>query len=81
VAHFDIRIISAIFQGEVITARFGKLYVIDPVFSIDYGWLGALFLSHYYLAVKGFFLEPSFPGRAPARMGLNELVGAGAPCF
>jgi len=35
---------------------FGKLYVIDPVFSTDYGGLGALFLSHYFLAVKRFFL-------------------------
>jgi hypothetical protein len=33
-----------------------QLYVIDPVFSIDYSWLGALFLSHYVLAVKRFLL-------------------------
>jgi hypothetical protein len=40
-------IISAIFQGGVITAESGKLYVIDPVFSINYGWLGVIFLPHY----------------------------------
>jgi len=48
--------ISAVFADSVITAEFGKLYVIDPVFSTDYGGLGALFLSHYFLAVKRFFL-------------------------
>jgi len=48
--------ISAIFHGLMITAGSGKLYVIDPVFSTDYGGLGALFLSHYFLAVKRFFL-------------------------
>jgi hypothetical protein len=38
--------------GQVITARFGKLYVIDPVFSIDCGWLGTPFLTHLLLYVK-----------------------------
>jgi hypothetical protein len=46
------QIISAIFQGEVITAGVGKLYVIDPVFSIDCGGLGAPFLTHFLLSVK-----------------------------
>jgi hypothetical protein len=36
----------------MITAGFGKLYVIDPVFSIDCSWLGALFLTHFLLYVK-----------------------------
>jgi hypothetical protein len=52
----DTQIISFISDDLMITAVFGKLYVIDPVFSINYGWLGALFLSHYFLAVKRFFL-------------------------
>jgi hypothetical protein len=41
---------------------FGKLYVIDPIFSIDYSWLGTTFLSHHFLTVKRFLIEPSFPG-------------------
>jgi len=32
----------------------GQLYVIDPVFSIDCGWLGNPFLSPHFLAVKQF---------------------------
>jgi len=48
--------IPALFRPARITLKFGKLYVIDPVFSTDYGGLGALFLSHYFLAVKRFFL-------------------------
>ena len=52
VVGFDLQIIFAIFQGEVITAGFGKLYVIEPVFSIDCGGLGALFLTHFLQYVK-----------------------------
>jgi hypothetical protein len=52
IARFDMQFISAIFQVVVITARFGKLYVIDPVFSIDCGWLGTPFLTHLLLYVK-----------------------------
>jgi hypothetical protein len=48
----DNQIISAIFQGEVITAGVGKLYVTDPVFSIDCGGLGTPFLTHLLLYVK-----------------------------
>jgi hypothetical protein len=44
--------ISAIIQRELITARFGKLYVTDPVFSIDCGGLGTPFLTHLLLYVK-----------------------------
>jgi hypothetical protein len=32
----------------------GQLYVIDPVFPIDCGGLGAPFLFHLFLAVKQF---------------------------
>jgi hypothetical protein len=46
------QIFSAILQGEVITASFGKLYVTDPVFSIDCGGLGTPFLTHLLLYVK-----------------------------
>ena len=28
-------IISAVFSGPMISEEFGKLYVIDPIFSID----------------------------------------------
>ena len=67
------RTISAIFQGEVITAGFGKLYVIDPVFSIDYGGLGTPFLTHLLLYVKRSFIVLPCLGyprqEAPARMG------------
>jgi hypothetical protein len=52
----DIHIIFAIFRVPVITIRTGKLYVIDPDFSIDCVGLGALFLSHSFFAVKRFFL-------------------------
>ena len=52
VVGFDLQIIFAIFQGEVITAGFGKLYVIEPVFSIDCGGLGTPFLTHLLLDVK-----------------------------
>ena len=34
----------------------GQLYVIDPVFSIDYGWLDTIFLSHHFLVVKQFLI-------------------------
>jgi hypothetical protein len=40
----------------------GQLYVIDPVFSIDCGWLGTPFFSHHFLAVKQFLTQLSFPG-------------------
>jgi hypothetical protein len=50
------QIISAIFEGEVITISSGKLYVIDPVFSIDCGWLGTPFLTHLLLYVKRSFM-------------------------
>jgi hypothetical protein len=57
----------------MITAGSGKLYVIDPVFSIDYGGLDAPFLTHFLLYVKrSLMLRPSlgYPRqRAPARMG------------
>ena len=46
------QIISATFLEKVITAKFGKLYVTDPVFSIDCSWLGAPFLTHFFLYVK-----------------------------
>jgi hypothetical protein len=48
--------ISIMFPFPVITAARGKLYVIDPVFSIDCGGLGATFLSHHFLVVKGFLM-------------------------
>jgi hypothetical protein len=35
---------------------FGKLYVIEPGFSIDFGGLGATFLSHYFRHLKRFLL-------------------------
>jgi hypothetical protein len=34
----------------------GQLYVIDPVFSIDCGWLHTTFLFHHFLVVKGFLM-------------------------
>ena len=52
VACFAMQIISIIFRGKMITAWFGKLYVIEPVFSIDCGGLGAPFLTHFLLYVK-----------------------------
>ena len=58
----DMRTISAIFKGELITAGYGKLYVIDPVFSIDCGGLGNSFLTQHFLHVKRFVMQPSFPG-------------------
>jgi hypothetical protein len=46
------RISSAIFRKEVIIRGSGKLYVTDPVFSIDCGGLGTPFLTHLLLYVK-----------------------------
>jgi hypothetical protein len=34
----------------------GRLSAIEPYFTNDFGWLGVLSLSHYFLAVKRFFL-------------------------
>jgi hypothetical protein len=48
--------ISAMFEGLVITEGFGKLYVIDPVFSIDCGGLGTPFLTHLLIYVKRSFM-------------------------
>jgi hypothetical protein len=68
----------------MITVGSGKLYVIDPVFSIDCSWLGVLFLTHFLLYVKrSLKVQPAWaiPGRGRLReWALNELVGAGAPC-
>jgi hypothetical protein len=50
------QIISSIYQGEVITEGPGKLYVIDPVFSIDCGGLGTPFLTHLLIYVKRSFM-------------------------
>ncbi len=50
--YFDMHIISTISIGEVITVGAGKLYVTEPVFSIDCGGLGAHFLTHFLLYVK-----------------------------
>ena len=36
------------------------LYVIDSIFSIDCGWLGVTFLSHYFPCVKRLLMEPFF---------------------
>jgi hypothetical protein len=47
---------AGIFPGKVIIVDSGKLYVIDPIFSIDCGGLGALFLSHHFLRVKWFLI-------------------------
>jgi hypothetical protein len=58
----------------------GQLYVIDPVFSIDGGGLGALFLSHYFLAVKAFSWSPPFREGRLREWACKKLVGAGAPC-
>jgi hypothetical protein len=55
-------IISAFFANPMIIEEPGKLYVIDPVFSIDCGGLGATFLSYLFLTVKQFSMWPSFPG-------------------
>ena len=52
----DKKIKSGIFPGSTIIIEFGKLYVIDPVISIDCGGLGATFLSHHFLVVKGFLM-------------------------
>jgi hypothetical protein len=71
-------------NNRSVGVEIGQLYVIKPVFSIDCGGLGALFLSHYFVAVKGFFalVLLTWKGRqgAPARMGPGKLVGAGALC-
>ena len=48
--------ISVILEGLVITFQFGKLYVIDPVFSIDCGGLGTPFLTHLLIYVKRSFM-------------------------
>jgi hypothetical protein len=48
---------AGIFSGEVIIVDHGKLYVIEPDFSIDFGGLGTTFLSHYFRHVKWFFDE------------------------
>ena len=56
------KIISAGFVGPMITEGFGKLYVIKSVFSIDCGGLGVTFLSHHFIPVKRFLMEPSFLG-------------------
>jgi hypothetical protein len=45
---------AGIFPGKVIIVDHSKLYVIDPVFSLDCGGLGATFLSHHFLVVKRF---------------------------
>jgi hypothetical protein len=50
----DNKKISGIFPGEVISGDNGKLYVIDPVFSIDCGGLSVTFFSHHFLTVKRF---------------------------
>jgi hypothetical protein len=44
----------------VIREGSGKLYVIEPDFSIDFGWLGTTFFSHYSRHVKWFLMKPSF---------------------
>jgi hypothetical protein len=44
----------------VITVEAGKLYVIEPGFSIDFSWLGVTFFSHYFRHVKWFLMKPSF---------------------
>jgi hypothetical protein len=41
--------------------KYGKLYVIEPDFSIDFGWLGTTFFPHYFRHVKWFLMKPSFP--------------------
>ena len=51
--------ISYEYQSTLMDLRvvdIGQLYVIDPVFSIDYGWLGTIFLSHHFLVVKQFLI-------------------------
>ena len=50
----------------MITISSGKLYVIDPVFSIDCGWLGTPFLTHLLLYVKRSFDSAALPGLAQA---------------
>ncbi len=40
----------------------GRLYVADPVFSIDCGGLDTTFLSHLLLNVKRFVMQPFYTG-------------------
>jgi hypothetical protein len=45
---------GGIFPDKAIIVDSGKLYVIDPIFSIDCGGLGTPFFSHHFLVVKRF---------------------------
>ena len=69
---FAIQIIPVPFNAMAISTDFGKLYVIDPIFSIDYGWLGTPSLSHHILTVKRFLTEPSLSGIVEAGGRLRE---------
>ena len=47
-----IQIIAGIFPAAAISVYIGKLYGIDPVFSLNLSWLGIPVLSHHFLTVQ-----------------------------
>jgi hypothetical protein len=73
-----------LYQKKLWCFAIGKLYVIDPVFSINCGGLGAIFLSHHLFFVKRFLVDPPFRGSGGRRRlrewAQNLLVGAVASC-